>query len=334
MHLGLLHPDYDAIKACFNKNNVEINDLNLLSYKKEQTIDWADYGIIDFRNCREYHNNLQLFLQQKKEIEDIAKRNNILITTNPKMFSFTLQKSTYLDFLKKSGVNIVPTKNIYSSDTDFCIVDYILNKRLQSVVVKPDIGSRANFVFRIQKENNSDNFFVYQPHIEDLNTKTESYIEINKLNSTDLKIFFKNYIKQIQYPFVKPNLPALVQDYLPSIKEFCFVFIDNKFSHVFEKIGDERNKNTFKINHFNFNGKNKYVKDVQSKLREHALNIFSLIPDDIKTNMPYLRLDFFQNTQTDEVFFTEIEAGVPGLCLFEANKVESFVNTFTKYLHA
>jgi len=331
VHLGLLHPDYHAIKKCFNKHDVEVDDLNLLSYDK-QSVSWTDYGIIDFRNCREYHNNLQLFLKQKEEIENIAKQNNILVTTNPGMFSFALQKSTYLEFFRNAGINIVPTKIVSSSDTEFCIVDYILSKKGQSVVIKPDIGSRANLVVRIQKENSSDKFIVYQPRMENLKTNTKSYVEINKLSSIEIEKFFKNYIKQIQYPFVKPILPALVQDYISSIREFCFVFIDNKFSHVFEKTGDERNKDTFKINHFNFNGKNEYISTVQNGLHKFVLNVFRSIPGDIKTKMPYVRLDVFQNTITGEVFFTEIEAGVPGLCLLEANKVETFVAAFTGHL--
>jgi len=160
VNLGLTHPDHNAIREGFNKSAIETNELDLLSYKEESII-WSDYGIIDFRNCREYHNNLQLFLQKKKHIENLAKQNNILITTDPSLFLFTLQKSTYLNFLKERGVNIVPTKIVYPSDTEFRIADYILNQKDQSIVLKPDIGSRANLVVRIQKEKSSDKFIIY-----------------------------------------------------------------------------------------------------------------------------------------------------------------------------
>jgi len=169
--------------------------------------------------------------------------------------------------------------------------------------------------------------------MENLKAKTKAYIEINKLNVPDLNRFFSDYLKQIQYPFITPELPALVQDYIPAMREFCFVFIGNKFSHAFEKIGDEQNECTFKINHFDFNGKNKCINKVQEILLEFVMNVFNFIPNNKKTKAPYLRLDVFQSTITGEILFTEIEAGVPGLCLTEANKVKAFVDVFASYLN-
>ncbi|MHA1539205.1 MAG: hypothetical protein ACTSXQ_01870 [Alphaproteobacteria bacterium] len=341
-HLGLTHTDADQIQAALEVEayGYEVEYLNMMAhdvYKRVEKMNFDEYALVDFRNCRMYHapENRGTFNILKKEITEVAEKSGTLVTSS--LFDQFYSKE-YLDEFHQKGINIIPTTFVPKEDAAFDLAKHLRNLDNKSAVIKPGIGSRAFHVYKVMFDPTQKTYSVFMPRMEEdrkkkkkkrghklarrKRGKTAAVQEIvfsgpnavNKFNN-----WFNDEYRKSSTP------PTLIQNYIKA-RELCFVYLGGKFSNVIERVASEKDR-AFKIKHQNFNGKIKALNegDYPAKAKEFADQINEVIKEQYGTDVPYYRIDVFADEDTDNMFFfLEVEAGVPGLYLLDSGKVDKF----------
>lgn len=319
-----LHYDCTAVKKAFCNADIHVDEFHLFQDDLDN-FDLSKYAVIDLRNCRGFQDDQPRFWKKLAELRRAALPYNATFITPEDLLNFFCAKAIYLKKLEQAGARLNPTIFLAPNDPDFSIATHV-SARPYGVMLKPSTGARAWNVYRLKGNLNEPDVFSIIHATQNQGGEAHQ-VHTRKVNGNQLRSFFASYRHDYKET-------VLVQDFIPS-REYCAVFLGNKYSHMVEKIADKKSENMgLAIRHDLFGAKIRVIENPAPELVRFAEDVVRINPSYFdRIDLPYFRLDIFEDISveaqsrslSERLTLNEVEVMTVHLYLEESKAIDHFV---------